>query len=467
MYIQQVMKFAEMTQEVQIARATPIKPDLGLTPGRRKANKLFKIAVNNLNDLGHAEANKLDVDIGLVYSLGPGFPDYKIDSPEAQTAIQELMQYLMQRIEKRKILCADLETRCDNFRGHLMQMERENLQLRTELASLKTVYKQERDRMIAMENKLRVHESSIDELNNKLGNRERQIDELTRKLRDQQNLLNQKEQEKEKQKKKFTSKLAVEVDKKDRELEIRLREQRDKMRQKMRVRDEKLRLVSNIIQSEDIPSLVRRNSNDDILDNKMAISEPPSATRGESTQVHSARTEIYATPRHVRGMAAANNRHRRSRSAGEKWIEHRAQNPVPLGTILQPYLKNRKSVTKLTDAKELTNHKNTKYCLVSQEADTDGDVETKLYKGNVIPTCGGGAQVVFDDVECLKQKSPVPSPNRKRPSNGGGATLSGLGGATSSAMSAAAFSGGTNAAQELMSRCSVGIEGHNNKRTKV
>ncbi|XP_039966326.1 kinesin-like protein KIF23 [Bactrocera neohumeralis] len=463
----QVMKFAEMTQEVQIARATPMKPDLGLTPGRRKANKLFKIAVNNLNDLGHTEANKLDVDIGLVYSLGPGFPDYKIDSPEAQTAIQELMQYLMQRIEKRKILCADLETRCDNFRAHLMQMERENLQLRTELASLKTVYKQERDRMIAMENKLRVHESSIDELNNKLGNRERQIDELTRKLRDQQNLINQKEQEKEKQKKKFTSKLAVEVDKKDRELEIRLREQRDKMREKMRVRDEKLRLVSNIIQSEDIPSLVRRNSNDDILDNKLAISEPPSATRGESTQVHSARTEIYATPRHVRGMAAANNRHRRSRSAGEKWIEHRAPNPVPLGTILQPYLKNRKSVTKLTDAKELTNHKNTKYCLVSQEADTDGDVETKLYKGNVIPTCGGGAQVVFDDVECLKQKSPVPSPNRKRPSNGGGATLSGLGVATSSAMSAAAFSGGTNAAQELMSRCSVGIEGHNNKRTKV
>ena len=70
-------------------------------------------------------------------------------------------------------------------------------------------------------------------------------------------------------------------------------------------------------------------------------------------------------------------------------------------------------------------------------------------------------------MEWVKQKSPVPSPNRKRPSNGGGATLSGLGGATSSAMSAAAFSGGTNAAQELMSRCSVGIEGHNNKRTKV
>ena len=106
------MKFAEMTQEVQIARAIPMKSDLGLTPGRRKANKLFKIAVNNLNDLGIQEAKKLDVDVGLVYTLGPGFPDYNINSPEAESAIQELMQYLMQRIEKRKILCADLEMRC-------------------------------------------------------------------------------------------------------------------------------------------------------------------------------------------------------------------------------------------------------------------------------------------------------------------------------------------------------------------
>lgn len=106
------MKFAEMTQEVQIARATPIKTDVGLTPGRRKANKMFKIAVNNLNNLGHSEARKLDVDVGLVYTLGPCFPEYKIDSPEAESAIKELMQYLLLRIEKRKLLCSDLETRC-------------------------------------------------------------------------------------------------------------------------------------------------------------------------------------------------------------------------------------------------------------------------------------------------------------------------------------------------------------------
>lgn len=159
-------------------------------------------------------------------------------------------------------------------------------------------------------------------------------------------------------------------------------------------------------------------------------------------------------------MAAANRRHRRSRSVGERWIEHRAPNPVPLGTILQPYLKNRKSITKLTEMKDLTGHKANKYILVSQDADTDGDVETKLFKGNIIPTCGGGAQVVFDDVECLKQKSPVPSPNRKRSSN----NANGMGGTIVSALSAI---NSINSANELASRCNVGIEGHTVKRTKV
>lgn len=75
---------------------------------------------------------------------------------------------------------------------------------------------------------------------------------------------------------------------------------------------------------------------------------------------------------------------------------------------MQPQYKNRKSFTK-PDAKEIINSKSTKYCLVSQTADTDGELETCLYKGNVIPTAAGGAAVIFDDVECLKQKSPVSS----------------------------------------------------------
>lgn len=142
----------------------------------------------------------------------------------------------------------------------------------------------------------------------------------------------------------------------------------------------------------------------------------------------------------------SNVRHRRSKSSDDRWLEHRAPNPVPLGTIMQPHYKNRKSITKLTDAKDIVNAKTSKYCLVSQAADSEGDVETRLYKGHVIPTCSGGAQVVFNDVECLKQLSPVTSPQRKRSNNADD------NGALSSNQS------------ELASRCSVGIQGSKKPR---
>jgi len=44
---QQVMKFAELTQEVQVARPIGVYFDgVGLTPGRRKMHQQFKEALN-------------------------------------------------------------------------------------------------------------------------------------------------------------------------------------------------------------------------------------------------------------------------------------------------------------------------------------------------------------------------------------------------------------------------------------
>lgn len=146
---------------------------------------------------------------------------------------------------------------------HLMEREKENLSLRTELASTRAVYQQERERSYALENKIRLQESSINILNNKLENRERQIDDLTRKLRAQQQLLSKKDLEKEYQRKKFDSQLAVEVTKQNRLHEMK----HAKLQNKLRAKDEKLFLLSNIIQSENIPGqLYKEKSNENILE---------------------------------------------------------------------------------------------------------------------------------------------------------------------------------------------------------
>lgn len=245
------MKFAEITQEVQISRPTPVKPDMGLTPGRRKANQLFRVACNNLDELGHPEAKSLDIDLGLVYSLGSSFPNVQLNSPEAHEIIQQLQNALEQRIQKRKILLDDFNARrkcfffyfyflislsflnCifveSNFRMALLEIERENLKLKTENASLKAILGQERQRTVVHENKIIIHESSIDQLNKKLKNRENELHSLQTQLNHKQQLLTQREMEKEKQKKRFNSKIAVEQDKAVKEMETRLQQQQNEM----------------------------------------------------------------------------------------------------------------------------------------------------------------------------------------------------------------------------------------------
>lgn len=81
-----------------------------------------------------------------------------------------------------------------------------------------------------------------------------------------------------------------------------------------------------------------------------------------------------------RAAPAFNPRHRRSRSVGgdnARWLEHQEANNTPLGTIFTPNLKHRKSVTRV-ELKDTLNADN--YLLHHQEADSDGNVETSLFK---------------------------------------------------------------------------------------
>ncbi|XP_055628782.1 kinesin-like protein KIF23 [Toxorhynchites rutilus septentrionalis] len=402
----QVMKFAEMTQDVQIARPTPVKIDAGLTPGRRKANQLFKMAMNDI-EKRHKDVPKIDVDLGLVYSLGPNFPEMKIDDPESNEIIQKLIKLLEMRIGKRKSLCEDFDARLDRFRMNMLRIEKENAAFKAENTSIKGVLSQSRQKIKAMENKIVIYESSIDDLNRRNRTLEERVRDLQTQLNQKTQQLNQKEMEKERQRKKYNSKIAVESEKMSRELELKLQQQKNKLQEEMRDKDERLRLVSEIIKGETpVKKVARSNSVDELATPVSSQTSAPPANG------------VLYTPRAARGIAVANPRHRRSRSTGERWLEHRAPNPVPLGTIFQPYYVSRKSVTKLNDARDVTNAKASKYCLISQDADTDGDVETKIFKGDVVPTSGGGAQVIFNDVEFLKQHSPTKSPiSKKRPSS--------------------------------------------------
>ncbi|KAK0075210.1 hypothetical protein PV325_007238 [Microctonus aethiopoides] len=398
----QVMKFAEMTQEVQVARPTVSKLDLGFTPGRRQANKIFKEARSRLEKEGKADAADLDVDIGLVYSLGGPFPQLDINNPHSDNIITSLMQYLEQRINKRNLLRCDLEKKQTEFRKMLLSMEQENITYRVENASLKACNAQQKKKLTALEGHVCKTETQIDSLLRKLNNANETIKTLQQELRDRDLALNQRLVDKQKVKQKYNSKIQLETDKMNRELEMKLRQQRQHLQSQMKDKDEKLRLVKRI--------LVDSDDNDNINSNDIRIQskeQTPMNNNDNKEMINgqNATSGDFLLRSRRDKIPVANLRHRRSQSA-DRWVDHRPGAMVPIGTVLQPLMRRRRSITRLTSPKEIVDGAS-RYCLMAQEQDTDGELETKLYKGDILPTSGGGAQVVFNDVECLKQLSPT------------------------------------------------------------
>lgn len=105
--------------------------------------------------------------------------------------------------------------------------------------------------MESFENKIIIHESSIDQLNKKLRQRENEVKELRAQLDQKQQLLTQKEIEKDKQKKRYNSKFAVEQDKLTKEMEAKLQQQKNDMQDKMRDKENKLQKLAEIFNSND------------------------------------------------------------------------------------------------------------------------------------------------------------------------------------------------------------------------
>lgn len=423
----QAMKFAEITQEVQVARSVASKLDLGYTPGRKHANKIFKEARSRLERAGNPDAGDLDVDIGLVYSLGGPFPEMEVTSAHNDQVISSLMRYLELRIQKRNLLRGDLLQKQNNLRNMLVKMERDNVSLRIENVTLKASNEKQKEKISALEGVVCKAEGQIDTLLYRLNSANDVIRNLQQELRDKDMSLNQRLIDKQRVKQKYNNKIQAETAKMTKELETKLQQQRELLQNQMKEKEEKLNLVKQILVSDDankIATPCKETSPTTINIPEIPILNTPcsSATTIPATTITAEPTVEDNTPKITtksecdsgeinknERIPVVNPRYRRSQSA-DRWLDHRPTPIVPVGTILQPTMRRKRSVTHLTDPKDITN-RTSRYCLVSQNQDEEGELETKLYKGDILPTSGGGAQVVFNDMEYLKQLSPV---TRKR-----------------------------------------------------
>ncbi|CAG9576963.1 unnamed protein product [Danaus chrysippus] len=419
----QVMRFAEVAAEVEVAKpqVTDVGATIGLMSGRRKANKLFNAARDNIL---RPEAKDLELDLGLVYSLGPDFPSLELTSSQANHIIKELMAHLEMRISRRETLKRSKAIKDEKLRSAMLDLEKESMEVRSENSSLKS-------QLVAAERRIRALEERLTATENASLTHQRKLNEITeytsslkRELQEKELLLNQNKLEKEKQKKnlerKYHHKIAAEHEKAK-----EIHSEKERLRNVIEEKENRLRIIAHALNGERGDNDIK-NTGEAAAQTSVRDFTPGSTPRALpahlltpfSSVPHTRETrDTPASSR--RGVAIANPRHKRSLSAdGKGWVEHAPNQIVPMGTVLKPNITNSKFVNKLTNVKDIANSKSSKYCLIAQEQDTDGELETKLYKGNIVPTCGGGAQVIFNDVEMLKQFSPTRDRESSRRTSG-------------------------------------------------
>lgn len=207
------MKFAEMSQEVQVTRivATPKRPDVAFTPGRRRANQVgfkpyftgnqdyisysvYRFSERQPNASKMPESLKESLSLliwalstGIVLpskslckinvsftSLGLPIPSEPLLDPNNEELIRSVMIVLEGRVAKRRCLQQQFKLQSmssqdrfycvqknnfsifavDQVRSSVVTLERDNIGLKQENSSLKATMEQERVGRNTLEQKL-------------------------------------------------------------------------------------------------------------------------------------------------------------------------------------------------------------------------------------------------------------------------------------------------------------------------
>uniref|UniRef100_A0A673A4A9 Kinesin-like protein n=1 Tax=Sphaeramia orbicularis TaxID=375764 RepID=A0A673A4A9_9TELE len=400
-----VMRFAEMTQEVEVARPMD-RPICGFTPGRRHRNQAFKEELSRkLEERGGPVDRVLWQQEANEFILPP-LPSCELTDPHDDITLPRLIEALQNRHRIRHFsplfqeLDSNLITR-DNFiheqNGKLFEKDK--------------VIQNNKSEIERLEKKTRMQEHKIDILQKATKIYEDDKRSLQHELETRDQRLHREQSEKRRMEQRMQGVVSDTQLRWEKECERRVNAMQLEMQNKLWVKDEKLKQLKAIVTESKTPGRPE---------------PPPRQTqpkRPSREEKRSAPAKRSASPSPLPTSTPVRPLHRRSRSAGgEKWVDHKPTTNVDLGTVLQPVIPN---AIQVSAPNEKALSKCDRYVLTHQEVASDGEIQTKLIKGEVIKTRGGGQAVQFTDIETLRQEiTTVPSRKRRssegKPTNGDG-----------------------------------------------
>nr|XP_038041087.1 kinesin-like protein KIF23 isoform X7 [Anas platyrhynchos] len=394
----QVMRFAEMTQEVEVARPVD-RPLCGLTPGRRFRNQAFKEELARKLEMrgGPINGETEEQSASEIFLQNfPPLPSCELLDPNDDQTLPKLIEVLEKRHKLRQMLSEEFAKNVLAFKTTLQEFDssvisKENY-IQGKLSEKEKTIAGQKMELERLEKKIKTLEYKIEILEKTATIYEEDKRNLQQELESKSQKLQRQASDKRRLEARLQGMVAETTMKWEKECERRVAAKQLEMQNKLWVKDEKLKQLKAIV-----------------TEPKNEKPERPSRERDREKPI-----QRSVSPSPVPNAPPVRLRHRRSRSAGERWVDHKPPSNLPTDTVMQPHVPHAITVAA---ASEKALAKCDKYMLTHQELASDGEIETKLIKGDVFKTRGGGQAVQFTEIETLKQESPTGRKRRSSPSN--------------------------------------------------
>ncbi|XP_043072854.1 kinesin-like protein KIF23 isoform X4 [Puntigrus tetrazona] len=406
-----VMRFAEMTQEVEVARPVD-RPICGFAAGRRQRNQAFKEELTRrLEERGGPLDGESPTVLNQLLQSFPSLPPCEISGPNDDVTLPRLIEALEKRHKIRQMMIEEYNKTANMLKSVLQEQDSNLLskdnfiqEQRGKLGEKDKMLQNQKNEIDRLEKKSKMLEYKIDILQKTTNIYEEDKRSLQQELESREQRLQREVSEKRRMETRMQGIVTDAKLKWEKECERRVNAKQLEMQNKLWVKDEKLKQLKAIV-----------------TEGKSENRQPQRPSR-EKDKVPAKRS---ASPSPVPTGPPVRPLHRRSHSAGgERWVDHKPTTNVDLDTVLQP---NIPKAIKVNAPNEKALSKCDKYLLTHQEVASDGEIQTKLIKGEVFKTRGGGQSVQFTDIETLKQENPVAAGRKRRSSETGpdGETMEG------------------------------------------
>ncbi|XP_035992085.1 kinesin-like protein KIF23 isoform X6 [Fundulus heteroclitus] len=431
-----VMRFAEMTQEVEVARPVD-RPICGLAAGRRQRNQAFKEELSRrLEERGGPSNGDPGLMNQLIESLPP-LPSCELSDPSDDQTLPRLIEVLERRHRIRQMMTEQFNQTANTIKSKLQQFDSQLTAKETALYDQQSklgekdkVINNQRTELERLEKKSKTLEYKIDILQKTTEMYEQDKRSLQHELESREQRLQKELAEKRRLEQRMQGMVTDTRAKWEKECERRVNAKQLEMQNKLWVKDEKLKQLKAIVTESggglgssptEQPRKPERPSRERDRHNaqKRSASPPPPSDLGQTPL-----RQNRATVRAVQDpfpTSTPSSSFPSVASCISDW-EHRF--PTDSGSQSRepgtPQFGNR-TLTPCHSASSVGRRRGQRWAPETEApaaafvSELDKEAGTR---GNVFKTRGGGQAVQFTDIETLKQECPT-APSRKRRSGSG------------------------------------------------